>query len=233
MTKILSGEVPAGGILSELPLTKEIGISRTPIREAMGQLAAEGFVEQIPGRGALVKQPSRSDLIELYELREALEVYAVGKVAAQGLTPDAATRLDGLVKQLHSLNTDLKSSGHSCLDTAQMRRFLGLDLHFHHLLLRASGNQRIAKVVRDTRLLLQIFAIPHTGHSLIQLRKIHASHTAILDAVKKGDAPSALRVMSEHIANSKQERLSIYDQWERTRALPEEEDPLQPYFEAV
>src|SRR5262249_41891078 len=154
MTKILSGEIPAGGILSEVALTKEIGISRTPIREAMSQMAAAGFVDQIPGRGALVKQPSRTDLLELYEMREAVEVYGVQKVAAQGLTPPAQTGLETICKELHSLTGEIKGGSAGRLGPVQMRRFLGLDLRFHHLLLRASGNQRIAKVVRDTRLLL-------------------------------------------------------------------------------
>src|SRR5262249_11400151 len=72
--KIGSGELPGGGAVSELALAKEIGISRTPIRESIGQLIAEGLLEQSPNRGVVVVQMRRSDIVDLYELREALEV---------------------------------------------------------------------------------------------------------------------------------------------------------------
>ena len=78
---LLSGQLEAGSSVSELLLAKELGSSRTPIREAMNQLAAEGLLEQSPNGGMIVAQLGREDIIELYELREALEVYAVGKIA--------------------------------------------------------------------------------------------------------------------------------------------------------
>jgi DNA-binding GntR family transcriptional regulator len=75
--KIINGDYPAGRAISELALSKELGSSRTPIREAIGQLVAEGLVELIPNRGAVVAQFGRNDVLELFELREALEVYGV------------------------------------------------------------------------------------------------------------------------------------------------------------
>jgi DNA-binding GntR family transcriptional regulator len=72
--KIAAGELPTGSALSELALAKGLGSSLTPIREAIGQLVAEGFLEQTPNRGAVVVQLTRQDIVELYELREALEV---------------------------------------------------------------------------------------------------------------------------------------------------------------
>src|ERR1700733_14697298 len=79
--KIAVGELPAGSRVSELLLARELGISRTPIREALGQLVAEGLLDQTPSQGAEVVRLTRQDIIELYELREALEVHAVGKAA--------------------------------------------------------------------------------------------------------------------------------------------------------
>src|SRR5580658_1370278 len=79
--KILAGDLQAGKAVSELTIAKELGSSRTPIREALGQLVAEGLLEQIPNRGAVVVQFGRQDIIDLFELREALEAYAVEKVA--------------------------------------------------------------------------------------------------------------------------------------------------------
>ena len=86
--KILSGDLPAGGAVSELNIAKELGSSRTPIREALGQLVAEGLLEQIPNRGAVVVQFGRQDIVDLFELREALEAFAVEKVARGRLGND-------------------------------------------------------------------------------------------------------------------------------------------------
>src|SRR6201995_3075492 len=71
--KLLAGELPAGHVLSEHSLAREIGISRTPVREAIQRLEQEGVLEQIPRYGTVVRRPERRDLEELYQLREALE----------------------------------------------------------------------------------------------------------------------------------------------------------------
>ena len=96
--KIAAQELKGGGAISELLLAKEMGISRTPIREAIGQLVAEGLLEQIPNRGVVVVQLNRRDIIDLYELREALEVYAVSKVAQYTVNPFDLSRLRELAE---------------------------------------------------------------------------------------------------------------------------------------
>src|ERR1700712_3847581 len=80
-SRIADGDLPSGSAISELLLAKELGSSRTPVREALGQLVSEGLLEQTPNRGTIVVRLSREDIVDLYELREALEVYVVAKVA--------------------------------------------------------------------------------------------------------------------------------------------------------
>jgi DNA-binding GntR family transcriptional regulator len=77
---IVSGEL-VDGVISELAIAQELGSSRTPIREAIGQLLAEGLLEQTPNRGTTVVQLKRQDIVDLHELREVLECYAAGKAA--------------------------------------------------------------------------------------------------------------------------------------------------------
>jgi len=219
--KIVTGELPMGNPLSELSLSKEIGISRTPVREAIGQLTAEGFLEQIPGRGTVVRRTSRTDLVELYELREALEVYAAGKVASQGLPADFELELRKSCDRVLALVQELERSGERRLDSRQMERLLGIDLQFHLLLLRAAANHRIVKVARDTRLLIQILGMRHETHDLAQLTAIHGYHRSILDAVQAGDAAKATSLMTEHIRVSRQERVDEFDRWERLARMSE------------
>src|SRR5262249_19305461 len=80
-TRILSGDLPPGTALSEASIARERGNSRGPLREAVRRLTAEGFLRPAPNGGSSVVEFSRRDVAELYELREALEVYAVGKAA--------------------------------------------------------------------------------------------------------------------------------------------------------
>ncbi|MGD1101574.1 MAG: GntR family transcriptional regulator, partial [Terriglobia bacterium] len=163
--KIASGELGAGDAISELSVAKELGVSRTPVREALGQLAAEGIIEQSPNRRAAVASLTRQDIIELYELREALEVYAVGKAARHPFHQADLDKLQALTDAILTFKDDLDRAGGPELDQEQMRRFAAHDLAFHSHLMRLAANARILKVVNETRLLIRIFAIRRHGHT--------------------------------------------------------------------
>ena len=217
--KIASGELAPGSAVSELALSKELGSSRTPIREAIGQLVAEGLLELVPNRGAIVVRLSRQDIIDLYELREALEVYAVGKVARQSVNEAELDRLHAISNEILVLRAELARSGHRALDPRQMHNFVAADLSFHTLLIRMAANARIMKVLNETRLLIRIFAMRREGHSIADLERIHGSHAAILKALAQRDGDTAMRLVSEHIGTSQQERLQQYDHWRREASL--------------
>ena len=217
--KIAAGELAAGGALSELALAKELGSSRTPIREAIGQLVAEGFLEQTPNRGAVVIQLSRQDIIELYELREALEVYAVGKAAREPLRAWELERLQGLADEILVLKAELEKSGADALNQKQMHRFMVCDLSFHTLLMRMAGNARILKVVNETRLLIRIFAIRRSGHRAVELEQIQRHHCEILQAVADRQPERAMQLISDHIQISRRERLDDFDHWDGENSL--------------
>jgi DNA-binding GntR family transcriptional regulator len=217
--QILQGRLPAGAALSEVSLARQVGVSRTPVREAIGQLVAEGFLERIPGRGVVVVQLTREDLIELYELREALEVYAISKLARQRPSPAELAAVREICDQIRQMAEELRRSGRDRLNDAEMQAFLATDLKFHLLLLRLAGNRRIMKVVADTRLLTRIFSYRREGHDVPQLESIYRYHSEILDAVEAGDAAAAMDKLGEHIRVSRQERLAAYDRWEREHEL--------------
>jgi DNA-binding GntR family transcriptional regulator len=217
--KIVSGELVAGAAISEVSLAKELNSSRTPIREAIGQLVSEGVLEQIPNRGTIVTQFDRQDILELYELREALEVYAVEKVSQREIDSSDRQRLHGLVDEVRNLHEELTAAHGSGLNQEQMQRFVRADLGFHTLLLRLAGNRRILKVVQDTRLLIQIFSIRREGHDADLLLQIHGFHREILDAVARSDGEAAKRLLREHIQLSRQERLQSFDRLEREASL--------------
>src|SRR5919198_367881 len=94
--EIISGSLTPGAELSEVALAESLGVSRGPIREAIGRLASEGLVTVRPRRGAVVSSLSTEEFIELYQVREALELLAV-KLAVPRLRPDDITTLQSLI----------------------------------------------------------------------------------------------------------------------------------------
>ena len=217
--KIASGEFPAGKSLSELALASELGISRTPVREALSQLVAEGFLEQTPNRGAVVVQLTRQDVVNLYELREALEVYAIGKVARRQVQETDLERLRLLADDVLTFKRELEQSGKPALDEPQMQRFINADLAFHAMLIREAANARILKIVNETRLLIRIFGMRHQGHMASELDVIWQAHRNLLQAVELRDVDRAQKLMTEHIQTSQRERLDAFDHWEREHSL--------------
>lgn len=225
---IADGTLAAGSGISELLLAKELGSSRTPIREAMNQLAAEGLLSQSQGGGMVVAQLTREDIVELYEMREALEVYAAGKIVRLSLRASDKLRLQQLVGVVATLENELAKSKKATLDAQQMERFIACDLGFHALLMSMTYNSRLQKIINDTRLLISIFAIHRGGHDAASLKSIREYHQMILDAVAAQDGEAAMGALSKHIRASREERLNEYDQWKRESSL---RDSMPAFFD--
>jgi DNA-binding GntR family transcriptional regulator len=164
---------------------------------------------------------SKRDIAELYELREALEVYAIAKAAEHTPQPADLDTIHRLISDTLVLRDELVQSGEVRLNAQQMQRFVQIDLNFHATLVRWAANRRIWKAFADTRVLLNIFGLRRKGHDAAQLAEIHRYHSEILAAVARKDSKSAAHWLGEHIRISKQERLTEYDQWEHEIAMGE------------
>lgn len=219
--KIASGELSAGQPVSEIALAQELRISRTPIREALWQLAGEGILKQSPNRPAVVVKLTRNDIIELYELREALEAFAIDKVARQPLQQEMLDKLQSLADSILTLKAELDRSGKFEADEEQMRRFLGWDLALHTQLMRLARNDRVIKVVNETRVLIRIFAIRRHGYTGARLEEVHREHSEVVRAIREQDSEGAVRAINHHIHLSQIERLDDFDHWEIESSLSE------------
>lgn len=217
--RIASGELKPDTPISELVLARELEMSRTPVREALNQLVAEGLLEQTPNRGTLVVQLKRQDIIDLYELREALEVYSARKAAQSPLRSMDLQRWQDFSDEVLHLKSELEKSGKDTLNAVQMHRFVASDLSFHNMLMRLAVNDRMLKVVNETRLLIRIFAIQRAGYDAASLERIHQQHDTIVQAVRGQDPELATRLLAHHIRTSLQERLDSYDVWEQETSL--------------
>lgn len=216
--KILSGDLQAGTAVSELTIAKELGSSRTPIREALGQLVAEGLLEQIPNRGAVVIQFGRQDIIDLFELREALEAFAVEKIARGRIHPADLDRLGSLVDEILALKNELDRSGRKALNSSQRQQVFRSDMGFHALLIQMAKNPRISKVVNGTRLLIRFFATKSQPKET-ELEWIYRDHSEVLQAITAQDSEHAVRAIRKHIQTSLKDRLEEFDFWQRETLL--------------
>lgn len=199
--KLLDGSVTPGARLSYGTIGKEIGISATPVREAVGQLASEGFVELVPQLGAVVRELTRDEAIELYELREALESYAAAR-AAERIGDRQLSELRENLEQSRILTEEVRKSGKAKAGKAIAKKFHALDLSFHMTIIEASRNQRMLKVVGDSHILTRIFQADRHSFSQEILDATLSEHSAIESAVRKGDGSAAREAMQRHIRNS-------------------------------
>ncbi len=217
--KIASRELRAGTPVSELPIANELKISRTPTREALRQLITEGLLEEVPGRGAVVARLEREDIVDLYDLREALELHAVRTLAARTNAPEELAALQKVTDEMLHLINELDRLGTPVLDDGQMQHFESSDIGFHIALLRMAGNRRSLKVVNQARQLIRIFAMRRGGHDRLSLERIYRHHCDIVRAIALRKPDEACAVVSAHIQDSRRERLEQYEQWERNAAL--------------
>jgi DNA-binding GntR family transcriptional regulator len=151
--KFVDGEIRPGMHLGNRQLAEEIGISYTPLREALKRLVSEGFVEHIQGVGIYAHIPDAREIDELLSIREVLESHAAAE-AVQKITGAQLTILESICNEWHAV---LRSHRGSELPPEQVKRWIRLDQQFHETLIIAAKNRRLTKFMRDQFLLQKVF----------------------------------------------------------------------------
>lgn len=208
--EIVSGRLAAGSVLSEASLARELGVSRTPVGEAFRQLARDGLVEQVPRYGTVVRALERSDLVELFELREALECFAVAR-AAERIRPEQLAQAAAFCARMAAVGHEAAAAGLDELDEPRLAQFLAADMAFHHLIIEAAGNRRIARVVQETETVARIFRLRRQRHDLKVATAACEYHRRIVEALQAGDSQLASDVMRAHITASRQGCIGQFD----------------------
>ncbi|HHW14958.1 MAG TPA: GntR family transcriptional regulator [Firmicutes bacterium] len=187
--RIVSCRLMPGQVLSEQALAEELGMSRTPIREALVQLAQESLVRLAPRRGAFVAEISAQDIIEIFELREALETWVIRKVA--GRIPQ---------EKLQEFEAIFRQSNLAFM--AENERFAGVDDNFHTYLVNLAGNRRCQALflnLQDQNQRIRILSTLQPG----RLEATFAEHLSIVMALRQGDAEQAVAAMTAHLRNAR------------------------------
>ena len=183
--QIFNRALEPGSWIDELKIADEYGISRTPLREALKVLAAEGLVTMKVRRGAYVTEVNEKDLSDVYHLLSLLESDAAGVVAARATTDQ--------LKELQDLHAELEAA------VGDRERFFAVNERFHMLLLELANNRWRSQMVADLRKVMKL----NRHNSLLKQGRIEDSlneHRAILAAMVARNASASARAMQAHFA---------------------------------
>jgi DNA-binding GntR family transcriptional regulator len=188
---IVSGELAAGRLYSVQDLAESLGVSRTPVREALIKLASKGMVRFERNRGVRILQSTPRDLEEVFELRLLLEVPAARLAVARMKSADVAelrTCLDRMI---------------SAADSGDEQNLMEHDRRFHSVILEAAGNQRLAAFVDSLRDLVLTRGVSTAGTSRT-LHDIANEHGPILAMIEARDADGAASALRSHVLHTAQ-----------------------------
>lgn len=184
--EIIRGFLAPGAILDETDLAKRFGASRTPVREAIRQLAASGLVESRAHRGSVVAWPSHERLIGMFEAMAELEALCAALAAARA-TPAERRALAAVHEELRAL-----------IHSGDPQRYHEVNEAFHATIYAGAHNAYLAEITIATRLRVRPFRRAQF-RNLGRLAKSHVEHDAVVTAIMRGDRTGAAEAMRHHI----------------------------------
>ncbi|NLP63481.1 GntR family transcriptional regulator [Paraburkholderia sacchari] len=190
--QILRGSFRSGEFIEEGPISDEIGVSRTPVREALHRLYADGFVELLPRRGARVRGVTVDELRQFMDARFALESHAV-RVICQN-RPTLPATLSGHVE---SLRDNLLTN--NTFEAAEQDRL------FHRELMKLTGNDLLVELFDRLRFRF-ILATVSCPVDVSRVDELAEEHRALLEAISRYDAPEAVRLLGAHLTSDRAPR---------------------------
>lgn len=192
---IIEGRLKPNERLMEIQLAEEMGVSRTPVREALRKLELEGFVVMVPRKGAYVAGISMKDIVDVFEVRAALEALAAG-LAAERITEEELDQLERYLVQIYELS-----------EGDNINAIVEGDTNFHDVIYRASRNQRLVQIITHLQEQIQRFrttSLSQPGRTRVALEE----HKKIVEAVAERNVELAQHLAREHIENAEQSLLN-------------------------
>lgn len=196
--QIQTGKLPPGTRLVNRKLATELGTSMVPIREALNRLTSDGLLEHLPGGGNFVRKLNRKEIVQLYEFRESLEVFAA-REAAKHIQPYHLKHLKRLCADWEQLLSDIKATEKGETTNAMLRKWLDDDFEFHSVIVEAADNSWLAKVAMDLKLMTLVVRNKPEMLSYEGAKLTHDDHLNLVDAFEKKNADQAEKVMRKHI----------------------------------
>ena len=183
---ISSGRFPAGSRLDEQQIAEELGVSRTPLREAISKLVKDGLVEHRPYRGNFVRLFSAKEVFDLYEVRKGLESLAV-RLAVPNLTERSVRELQVILGEVND-----------ALEAHDLDAYGLADQRFHAAIARLSGNATLISTLMQLSGQVQLIrTMANQDPTIVEITAMERPE--IIDAMVAGDVAEAVRLMEEHI----------------------------------
>ena len=185
---ILKGELEPGERLMEIALANRLGVSRTPIREAIRKLELEGLVVMIPRRGAQVASITKKDLQDVLEVRSSLEVLAT-ELACERIRPEQLAQLRGALQRFEQV-----------LGSSDVSVIAGADVDFHDVIFMATGNARLVQILNNLREQMYRYRMEYLKDFSSHARLLE-EHRQLVEAIAAGDREGAAAIIKAHIDN--------------------------------
>ena len=185
--RIITKQVKAGQRLPEVNIAVQMGVSRTPVREALRRLESEGLVDIVPNSGARLAAPSRREVENAYVVREQLECLAV-RLAAQTVAEKHFRRLDEIVE-----------AEESAFRERNLELYLEINESFHRIIAESTGNRILATYVENILARTNVYIVFYDPFYDIESNSSTTEHRAIIDALRAQDADAAANLMRQHI----------------------------------
>jgi DNA-binding GntR family transcriptional regulator len=193
---IISGVLKPGERLMEVQLAEKLGVSRTPIREAIRKLELEGLVIMMPRKGAYVADLSLKDITDVLEIRAALEGLASG-LAALRITDEEIEGLELTAQQFHQ-----------ALEADDFDMIVQKDMEFHDRIFKATRNEKLLQITNNLREQVQRFRIMYINKSN-KSKDLAKEHYEIAEAISKRNIDMAERIAKRHIENAEKYILTM------------------------
>ncbi len=194
---IIDGTIPSGEELNQAQIAERLGISRGPVREALGQLEQEGLIRSVPYKGVMVTPLTPTYVRELYSLRSALETFALREGLQRGDPDDIAT----LQRIVDAMRTAAKEG-----DSRELAR---LDLRFHSSVIHMARHNLLERTW--TPLKIGVQRCLHTRHRIYStLDEVVGSHPELLEAIVRGDAIGASELLHQHIIDAGEKLCEVW-----------------------
>ena len=189
--RIIKGDLAQGGKLFEAKIAEQLGVSRTPVREAIKGLAAEGLVKMNPNQGVVVINISIEDLQEVLQIRRVLEGLAAS-IVAEKINKEEIEKLEEIIEKMSMIISKPKPD---------VVAYSELNAEFHKLILIACGNKRLMKICNNLSSSDHRFRIRSLRDNLGRLKYSLKEHQEIVEALKRKNTKQADRLSQKHIEN--------------------------------
>ena len=200
--RLLDGTFAGGALLSENELSQQLGLSRTPVRQAFVQLEAEGLLELYPKRGALVVPVAASEIEDVFEARLLVEEHCARRAANAVAGTELAAELEGLIAEQERAVAGAGSA---------MAAFARADRHFHRAIVNAAGNAILTRLYDALRDRQQRIATVSLARSPGDAARFIEEHRGIAEALARGDGAAAAERVSAHLRAARDVARSVRD----------------------